>query len=283
MSAKRVFGVIVLVSGLMAMLGADVWAGMATPATIIVMPARRRVVELVGQIARLKDVGLVSYNAAPNMNAPLIHIWNGMEWIQIAMDDYVAGSFMSGEPKHLIVIGDSATVPERMAVNPTWCRDVQRIPSLATATLLNDMDKTLHFTPRQWEWLARENGLALTDQNAERRRYGRWGPPGSEANAAPKAPFKATEGVTMPPTVIVVPASKEDLKPAAKPETTPEVKATPVTEQAPEVKAENPVEVSPAAPAAPVTPVEAAAKAADAPSPSAEKPADPVVAPPVTP
>jgi hypothetical protein len=276
MSFKKEFCLMICVAGLTAVLGMDVLAGVATPSTIIVLPARRRIVELVSQVARVKDVGLVSYNAAPTLGAPLIHIWNGSEWIQISMDDYISGSFMSGDPKHLIVLGDSATVPERMAVDPTWCHDVQRIPSLATATLLNEMNKTLKFSSRQWKWLAAENGLALTDQNAERRRYGRWGPPGNEEESAPRTVGRPGDTVKMPPAPIA-PAVKEDLKPATKCE----IKSEPV----PEAKAES----HPETVVVPATTVAEPAKeevkpVPPAPSvPVAEKPEDPVIAPPVTP
>lgn len=245
MNFRRTISFAVCVAGLTALVGLDALAGLATPSTIIVLPARRRVVELAGQVARIKDVGLVSYSVANDPSSPLIHIWNGAEWIQISMDDYVAGSFMSGSPKNLVVLGDNTIVPERMAVDPAWCHSVQRISSLATASLLNDLDKTLKFTPRQWRWLADRYGLSLTDQNAERRRYGRWGPPGREVES-PK--LKPAEGVTMPPPV---------LPQEVKAEIPPEAAAAPVEEPGVEEK--------------PIVPPRAL---------KAEKPADPVIAPP---
>ena len=89
------------------------FAGSATPESILVMPARKRVVHLAFQLARCKDIGLVTYYTGPSVTTPLLHAWNGQEWVQITMDDFVQGSFMSGEPRHLFILGDAATLPRQ--------------------------------------------------------------------------------------------------------------------------------------------------------------------------
>jgi hypothetical protein len=240
-----------LVSVVAVFVALDVLAGVATPATIIVMPARRRMVELANQITRIKDVGLVAYSSSPTSAEPLIHIWNGTEWLPISVADYAAGAFMSGEPKHLFLLGDSSTLPEALSANPAWCSDVHRITELGVASLLNEMNKTLKFTPRQWEWLAKQNRLILTDKNVERRRYGRWGAPKNEAVMVKP---KASDDIVMPPAPIQ-----------------PEVRevATPA------------VEVAPVQPIVKPEPVKEDVKAVTPPVPVVEKPADPVVKPPV--
>ena len=211
-----------LISMLLAVAALDIFAGVATPSTIIVMPARRRMIELAGQIAKIKDVGLVAYNNRSMSAEPLIHIWNGTEWLPIDVAGYKAGNFMSGEPKHLILLGDSSTLPEALSANPTWCANVQRLTTLGTSPLLNELDKTLKFTTRQWKWLAQLNGLVLTDKNVERRRYGRWGAPGNETE--PAKPKPGTD-IVMPP----APLQSE-----------PQAVTTPLTENEPSVEAPAP-------------------------------------------
>jgi hypothetical protein len=201
-----------LVSVVLAVAGLELMAGVATPSTIIVLPARRRIVELASQIARIKDVGLVVYNSNLSPTEPLIHIWNGTEWLMISMADYTSGSFMSGEPKNLILLGDSTTLPGALAITPAWCPNVNRITSLETSVLLNEMNTTLKFSPRQWKWLAQLNGLVLTDKNVDRRRYGRWGAPGNEEAAVSAKPMPAGD-IVMPPAPV-----QEQVKPLAKPE-----------------------------------------------------------------
>jgi len=189
-----------------------VTAGTATPDSIIVMPARKRVVQLAFQMSRCKDIGMVTYNTNPTLREPLIHVWNGQEWIQITMQDFVQGSFMSGDPKHVFLLGDSNITPLRMLDDVSWYKDLHRLTTLDTTTLINEIGKALKFSSRQWKWLAEENGLKIQDQNADRRRYGRWGAPGKEKDLNPTK----LESIELPPASIITEpkAEKTDMPPA---------------------------------------------------------------------
>lgn len=228
-------------------------AGNATPESIIVMPARKRVVQLAFQMTQCKDIGLVTYNNSPTLSAPLIHVWNGQEWVQISLDDYVQGRFMSGEPKHVFLLGDSTTLPLRMMDDVAWYKDLARLTTLDTTTLINQIATALKFNSHQWKWLAKENGLKIQDENAEKRRYGRWGAPGKEKDLKPTK----LENIELPPTAPIAdpvtidfgtPEVKKDtvtpsenacpapvVKPEAKPDAKgePKVEAKPVTVPAP--------------------------------------------------
>lgn len=210
-----------------------VMAGTATPDSIIVMPARKRVVQLAFQISRCKDVGLVTYNNSPSLATPLIHVWNGQDWIQITLDDYVQGSFMSGEPRHVFILGDDNSLPPQMTGTPAWGKDVQKLASLDTSSLINQIGKTLNFSARQWKWLAEVNGLSIQDQNSERRRYGRWGAPGKEKDFNPAK----LEAVQLPPAPIMT-DTKVEAKPVVAPAVKPEAKPELTTEPKVDVKAE---------------------------------------------
>ena len=192
MTCKKIRLITLILFSVMTFIGS---ALAATPATVLVVPARLRVVELAFQVAQLKDIGIVSYNSAPNLTQPLIHVWTGSQWEPITVEDYIGGTFMTGKPDRLILLGDSTTLPERMTADPAWCSKTYKIATLDTASLVNQFGRILQFTPGQWEWLADRNGLSLTDRNSERRRYGRWGAPGKEKDALP---FKI-ESVEMPP------------------------------------------------------------------------------------
>lgn len=221
-----------------------VLAGFATPDSIVIVPARKRVVHLAFEIAQCKNVGVVAYNASPTLTAPLIHVWNGNEWIQISMDDYVQGSFMSGEPKHVFILGDDSMLPPQMTTSPAWCKDVRKITALDPATIINEIGKALNFSSHQWKWLAEVNGLSIKDQNAERRRYGRWGAPGKEKDFNP-VKIETTE---LPPAPAITDTTVEK-KAEIKVEPKVEVKA----EAKPEVKVEPKVEAAPT-PVMPPTP-----------------------------
>lgn len=233
-----------------------VTAGSATPDSIIVMPARKRVVHLAFQMASLKNIGLVSYNTNPALREPLIHVWNGQEWIQITMQDYVQGSFMSGDPKHVFLLGDSTITPLPMLDGVSWYKDLHRLTTFDTATMINTIGKVVKFSSRQWKWLARENGLDIQDQNAERRRYGRWGAPGQEKNLKPNS----LESIELPPAPIITEPKAEKVEmPPAKP-AAPEAVVVPQKEGTDIKFTVEGKPVAPEMPAAPAVPQKPAAE-----------------------
>jgi len=198
MTTRKFLGSMLLA---VAMVASSEWvsAGTATPETILVIPARQRMVKLAFDISRCKEVGLVTYNNSPTLSTPLIHAWNGQEWIQISMDDYVEGRFMSGDPKHVFLFGDGSTLPLKMMDGPTWYKDLNRITTLDLATIINQVGNVLHFSSRQWKWMAETYGLKIEDTSTERRRYGRWGAPGKEKDLEPNT----LETTILPPAPMV--------------------------------------------------------------------------------
>lgn len=277
---KKLFATTII--AFVAVCAADVLqAGTAAPGAIIVMPARKRVVHLAFQITRCKDVGLITYNTNPGLVSPLLHAWNGQEWIQISLDDYLQGAFMSGDTRHVFLLGDNNTLPPQMAADPSWGKEIHRIAALDPATLINQIGKTLDFSSRQWKWLAEVNGLSIKDENAERRRYGRWGAPGKEKDLSPKN----LDADVLPP---AVPVMAEPAPVVAKPEAVIESKAgeaAPVTVKPVDPPKAEPIEkaVAPEAakPAeAPKVEYRIEQKPAEPPAPPVvEKPAAPVAAP----
>jgi len=189
----------------------------AGPDTVIVMPARTRVVQLAFQVARVKDVALVAYNNSPTLAAPLVHVWNGREWLPIGIEEYVSGTFLPSAVEHVFVLGDSTSLPAAMTEAPSWAKHVHKTADLNVANLLNEFGPVLKFNSAEWRWLAEQNGLQITDRNAERRRYGRWGKSDVETPTLKPAQSPVVE---LPPEAPVPAATKEQTTPL----TTPEVK-----------------------------------------------------------
>jgi len=181
------------------------FAGSATPPAILVVPARARMVQLAFQVASVQNVGLVSFDTSALTKDLLIHVWNGHEWIRITADEYANGAFMSGTTADVFILGPASTLPPLMSTDPFWGKRTHRIAVLDTATIMNELGKVLEFTPRQWKWLAEKNGLTLTDTNAERRHYGRWGKSGVDASALPSSRKTITPASTPNNDVIVMP------------------------------------------------------------------------------
>lgn len=217
------------------------WAGSATPESIMVVPARKRMVQLAFEISRCKEIGLVTYNNSPSLPAPLLHAWNGHDWVQISMEDYVEGRFMSGDPKHVFLLGDASSLPLKMQEGPAWYKDLNRITTLDTALIINQMGNVLNFSARQWKWLADTYGMKIEDQSIERRRYGRWGAPGKEKDLAPTQ----IDNVILPPTPPVADPIMEKALPVA-----------PVKQEEPKAKIEPAKIELPATPVATVPVVE---------------------------
>ncbi len=213
------------------------FAGSATPPAILVVPARARMVQLAFQIAAVQNVGLVSYDTSALSKDLLIHVWNGHEWLRITTDEYTSGAFMSGTTADIFILGPADTLPPLMSADPFWGKRTHRIAVLDTATIMNELGKVLAFTPRQWKWLAEKNGLTLTDTNAERRHYGRWGKSGVDASALPSSRKTITPALTPDSDVIVMPP------------------AAPMSEPPPAVAPKTPVPVDPVIAAPPAAPV----------------------------
>jgi hypothetical protein len=239
--------------------------------TLLVIPARKRVVELAFSVAQTESVGLVAYSTSGPGPEPFLNVWNGREWVAVSVDDYLGGTFLGAPARNVILVGGPSILPAQLAGDPVWASKVHRVPSLETAELVNQLGTILKFTPIQWERVAAANGLKLTDSNAERRRYGKYGPPGT-----PPKKSGASQGVALPPTpqppepkggkveivspVVKPPASVPEKRIEPKPAEIPVPPAPP----APEVKA-------PPAPPAPAVPKVEIKVVAPAPAPEAPK------------
>lgn len=194
MTFKRTFGLCALISSLAAV-SATVAAASA-PSYVLVIPARQRMVKLAFEVARLKDVCVVSYSQGITKQGTLLHVWDGRNWNALEAAAYADGSFVTGQPKALILVGDSSTLPAELSGEPAWCKKVHKLATLDTAALVNEFGRILAFNPKEWRWIAHQEGLRLSDENAERRRYGRWGAPGKEQEQKMPPPVETT---AMPP------------------------------------------------------------------------------------
>jgi hypothetical protein len=200
--------------------------------TVIVVPGRPATVALALDVARMRgDVSVVLYQQIPKSTALALHTWNlkKADWDKLSLDDYSAGRIQDASPKRIILIG---TEPELMSVmerSSTWGQ-VTRLQTLVVVNVVNTLNDALNFSESEWRYLAKRYDLELKDLNAERRRYGRYGPPGEKVMPTlPKDSEVQTTTVTPTP---VLPKAVEP--PVVKTET---AKPTaPTTQTAPEDK-----------------------------------------------
>lgn len=238
---------------------------------LIVSPARPRPVQVAFDVARLRPAFLVTYQGARSNPAPLMHIWDGdkRQWAEINVDNFRAGAHFVEKPALVFLLGTETECPLAIEEGElAWSPKVVRLTQLDVVTLFNAFDKALHFASHEWTWLGERYGLQLKDTNEDRRRYGRYGPPGEikeprakPAAAAPAAPL----AVPVAPAMDAPAVTPAPLAPAMPVTETAPAQETPVEAPAPAdpVRAPTPPAAPPAASAGtgPVTtPIEAGVK-----------------------
>ena len=137
-------------------------------AVLLVAPARYSVMQVAFDVARRYPTVLVSYQR-PDPD-PRLHVWNGYEWLPLALDDYKSGAFLQSYPARTFFLGDDALLPASLKDIGAWCKDTRQIPDLETPVLINEIGQGIPFTPADWRWFAGRYNLTLTDTSAARQK-----------------------------------------------------------------------------------------------------------------
>jgi len=150
-------------------------------AVLLVIPARYTVVQFCFDIAGLRPVCLLAYEGTGETNPPVLYLWDKgrKAWNSVEPADYDTGGIFENPPQTVVLIGSEQDLPAQLREMPAWASTVVRVVSLQIVELANALDGVLDFKAREWKRIAKRYGLVLEDQNWERRRYGRYGPPGS--------------------------------------------------------------------------------------------------------
>jgi hypothetical protein len=156
---------------------------------VIVVPARPTVVQFAFDLAELRNVSLAAYSVDPKLREPAVYFWDtdAREWKPWDVAAYLGTRAAGAAGMRCVVVGRDGEVPARLEEAPAWAEAFDRVRTLNPDEMANAMNQWLRFTPREWRWLARRFGLTLKDQNAERRRYGKYGPPGAPPPYRPPA------------------------------------------------------------------------------------------------
>lgn len=227
----------------------------AEESVLLLVPSRQLTVRCSFDIARIRPVQLVSYTTPRKRSAdPDLFVWRNDErrWEQISVEVYRGGEFLDKEPSHVLLFGTDRYLRAALLEASARRWKTERIPSMNLGDLVNGMDRMFRFSPSEWRWLARRNGLELKDRNEQRRRYGRYGPPGTKPTPPPKpavepaaapAPEPEIEGPVVPAPrprmdgiLELVPEPGPAVEPEAQPMVEPE--AQPVPEPKPPVMPE---------------------------------------------
>ena len=134
-------------------------------AVLLVTPARYAVMQVAFDVARRYPTVLVSYQGSAA--APVLHVWNGYEWMPLSLADYQSGAFLQSYPGRTVFLGDDALLPPGLRSISTWCDKSTQVPNLDTYELVNGIGRYLPFAPADWRWFAGRYNLTLTNQKAE--------------------------------------------------------------------------------------------------------------------
>jgi hypothetical protein len=137
-------------------------------AVLLVAPARYSVMQVAFDVARRYPTVLVSYQR-PDPE-PRLHVWNGYEWLPLALDDYKSGAFLQSYPGRTFFLGDDTLLPASLKGIGAWCNDTRQIPDLETPVLINEIGQGIPFTPADWRWFAGRYNLTLADSSAARQK-----------------------------------------------------------------------------------------------------------------
>ncbi len=207
---------IVFLLALAAMVGG---AAAADASSVLVVPARLRVVRLAFDIAAIRHSALVTYQFYPGSSVVQLHRWDGAKWESLSEGDFGSGAFLAQPVRQAIFIGTKEMPESLVESSVAWGPDAKVIESIDIGQLVNELNTIFRFESSELKWLADRHELKIEDTNAARRRYGRYGPPGAKVPARAPAPAAETAQTLQPLTVKLdpIPASADVPLPAPVP------------------------------------------------------------------
>lgn len=168
MSHRRVIFLSAIIVSLLVQ--TSTWAGaLSKKLTMVVVPARYSVLQVSFDLLRKRDAVLVSYQGDATTADPLLHAWNGQEWVHVTSESFAQAGFLQVKPSQVVLVGDEALLPRTLIDGASWSPQVLNIPSIDTATLVNAFGKLFAFRRGDWAWFAARYNLDLSDLNAARR------------------------------------------------------------------------------------------------------------------
>lgn len=145
---------------------------------ILIVPARRTIMQVAFDMQKLRSATLVSYQTSRVTDTLVLHVWDPVSklWLALSHETYRSGDFMPAFPKPVIIVTPGPPTPPELA-GPHWCAGATTIDSFGIANLINTLDTHLDFSASEWRWLKRRYNLEVEDRSVERRHHGRYGRP----------------------------------------------------------------------------------------------------------
>ena len=163
-----------------AMILASIGAAQAASSgyTLLVAPARYSVMQVAFDVVARNPAVLVSYQGEGDTAEPLLHAWNGREWINISMQDFREVSFVDQMPARTILLGDDSTLPAVLGEAASWSPEIQRVTTLTTSALVNEFGRIFDWSGPEWRWFAKRYNLEMHDESESQRTSSWYDQPG---------------------------------------------------------------------------------------------------------
>lgn len=183
--------------------------------TLFVAPARYSVLQVMFDVAARRPSAVVSYQGNAETAAPLLHVWQEGEWVQISPEQFRTGAFLGQRPDRVVLIGGADLLP---AVLLQSAQDlapaVVQVKDMDPASLVNAAGGMLKFTKAEWEWFAKRYNMQLEDTMSKRRTGSWYDQPRSSKRLGP-SPLDRS-GAAQPPPAPVVPEIESEAPEAVK-------------------------------------------------------------------
>lgn len=183
--------------------------------TLIVAPARYSVMQVAQDVLQRVPAVLVSYQGEATTAEPVLHAWNGREWLPVTLKDFREVNFLQKMPSRTILIGSDDVLPKVLLDAASWSPRIDRITDMTTGGLVNDFGRLLEWSDQDWQWFSRRYNLTLIDEAAPRRASSWYDQPGPLPDrprlgpipgAKPVKPRAAARGEPPPAAVPPAPA-----------------------------------------------------------------------------
>jgi len=170
-------------------LGAESFAARRRSVDVLVVPSRYTIIQLAFDIVALRGAALIAYDGSGQESETVLHFWDGntRAWKRLSAEEYAMGAFVASELDEMFLIGGDSDLPVDVIAGASQAGKVTRIDTLNLMTVVNTLNTSMKFSRREWQTLAERHGLQIKDLNAERRRWGRYGPPNKKAEVRPSS------------------------------------------------------------------------------------------------
>lgn len=149
----------------------------------IVVPARHAYLQLAVDVSRFRPVTVIGFRKS-QAGAVRLFIWNDAKkgWSRLALADYQSGAAFGGKPTRLVLVDADETIPPALEALSPAIKETARVSASTIGDLVNKLAPIFNLKESEFRSIAKWNNLTLTDHNADRRKYGRWGRPDGAKN-----------------------------------------------------------------------------------------------------